>query len=362
MGAIGSTGTTAANALAAEADVVIGIGTRYSDFTTASRTAFQNPDVRFVNINVAPFDAVKHAGLSVVADAREALEALTRGARRATRVDAAYRDRQAELGADWDAQVEAAYTASGGHRRARRGLLTQNQVIGAGQRAVRPARRGGVRGRLDAGRPAQAVAHPRPQGLPRRVRLLLHGLRGRRRHRRHGWPTRTGDVFVMVGDGSYLMMADRAGHRGAGGHQDHRGAGAEPRLRLHRLALGVARLAAVRHRLPLPRRRHRPPGRREAAVDLAANAGSLGADVIEAHRRGARAGDQGRQGRTADGGPIVIHVETDPTVHAPDSDSWWDVPVSQVSDLDSTRRAHDAYTAHKDAQRPYLAPAERTDR
>ena len=76
LGAIGSTGTTAANAVAREADVVIGIGTRYSDFTTASRTAFQNPDVRFVNINVAALDAIKHAGLSVVADAREALEAL----------------------------------------------------------------------------------------------------------------------------------------------------------------------------------------------------------------------------------------------------------------------------------------------
>ena len=77
VGAVGSTGTTAANALAAEADVVIGIGTRYSDFTSASRTAFNNPDVRFVNINVASFDAVKQGGLSVVADAREAIDALS---------------------------------------------------------------------------------------------------------------------------------------------------------------------------------------------------------------------------------------------------------------------------------------------
>lgn len=80
MGAIGSTGTTATtNALAADADVVIGIGTRYSDFTTASRTAFTGEGVRFVNINVASLDSVKHAGYSVVADAREG----HRGARRA---------------------------------------------------------------------------------------------------------------------------------------------------------------------------------------------------------------------------------------------------------------------------------------
>src|SRR3954471_276955 len=77
LGAVGSTGTTAANAVAAEADVVIGVGTRWSDFTTASRTVFQDQGVRFVNVNVARFDAGKHAGLAVVADARAALTALT---------------------------------------------------------------------------------------------------------------------------------------------------------------------------------------------------------------------------------------------------------------------------------------------
>src|SRR5690606_4389093 len=77
VGAVGATGTNAANALAREADVIIGIGTRYSDFTTASRTAFQNPDVRFVNVNVARIDAVKHAGVAVEADALETLRALT---------------------------------------------------------------------------------------------------------------------------------------------------------------------------------------------------------------------------------------------------------------------------------------------
>jgi 3D-(3,5/4)-trihydroxycyclohexane-1,2-dione acylhydrolase (decyclizing) len=74
LGAIGSTGTTAANAIAADADLIIGIGTRYEDFTTASRTAFQNPDVKFININVAPIDAYKHGtSLPIVADARKAL-------------------------------------------------------------------------------------------------------------------------------------------------------------------------------------------------------------------------------------------------------------------------------------------------
>lgn len=81
LGAMGVTGTPGANILAREADLVIGVGTRYSDFTTASKTAFQNPDVRFININVAEFDACKHAALPVVADARVALEEVGTGGR-----------------------------------------------------------------------------------------------------------------------------------------------------------------------------------------------------------------------------------------------------------------------------------------
>ena len=76
LGAVGVTGTLAANRIAKDADLVIGIGTRYSDFTTASKTAWQNPDVRFININVTEFDAGKHHGLPVVGDALAALEEL----------------------------------------------------------------------------------------------------------------------------------------------------------------------------------------------------------------------------------------------------------------------------------------------
>jgi 3D-(3,5/4)-trihydroxycyclohexane-1,2-dione acylhydrolase (decyclizing) len=128
LGAIGSTGTTAANAIAREADVVIGIGTRYSDFTTASRTAFQNPDVRFVNVNVAPIDVVKHSGASVLADARETLEALLPSLDGYS-VAPEYRTRYAELDRIWTETVKSVYEpeipANGAG-----GLLTQNEVIG----------------------------------------------------------------------------------------------------------------------------------------------------------------------------------------------------------------------------------------
>src|ERR1700742_4944544 len=124
VGAIGSTGTAAANALAAEADVVIGIGTRYGDFPSASRTAFNDPAVRFVNINVASFDSVKLGGLSVVADAREALDALSAVLGDFT-VGAEYRSQAAELAQEWDASVSAAY-----HVDDDGGALNQSQVIG----------------------------------------------------------------------------------------------------------------------------------------------------------------------------------------------------------------------------------------
>jgi 3D-(3,5/4)-trihydroxycyclohexane-1,2-dione acylhydrolase (decyclizing) len=92
-------------------------------------------------------------------------------------------------------------------------------------------------------------------------------------------------------------------------------------------------------------------------VDLAANARSLGAHVITVHSSGElEAAIKEAKAAPGDGGPVVIHVETDPRVYAPDSDSWWDVPVSQVSELDSTREAYQTYTEHKATQRDYIDP------
>ena len=166
VGAIGATGTTAANALAREADVVLGIGTRWSDFTTASRTAFG--DARFVNVNVASFDAAKHAGVGVVADARAALEVRhsTRRLEHSDRIPRAGRAPGRGVGRDRRARLPPGQLAFAGAVRGDR----------HGQRRVRTARCGRLRGRFDARRPAQAVAHARPEGLSRRVRLLVHGL------------------------------------------------------------------------------------------------------------------------------------------------------------------------------------------
>ena len=156
---------------------MIGIGTRYSDFTTASKTAFRNPDVRFVNVNVADFDAAKQSGVRVVADARAALEQLAE-ALGGWSVDDDYRAEAARLNREWDAEVARLYSL--GHEP----LPAQSEVLGAVNDASAPRRRRRLRRRVDAGRPAQALADARSEGLPRRVRLLVHGLRDRRRARR----------------------------------------------------------------------------------------------------------------------------------------------------------------------------------
>ena len=205
MGAVGSTGTTAANALARSADVVIGVGTRWSDFTTASRTAFQSSGARFVNINVATFDAGKHAGLSVVADAREALTALTE-ALEGYGVPDDYRAEQAELWQDWDAQVEAAYhPPSSVTDQLAEGLFTQGAVLGCVNELTDP----------------RDVVLCAAGSMPGDLHKLWRVRDRKAYHVEYGYscmgyevPASLGirladdtrDVFAMVGDGGYLMM------------------------------------------------------------------------------------------------------------------------------------------------------------
>ncbi|MDT5180485.1 MAG: hypothetical protein QOJ95_4683, partial [Mycobacterium sp.] len=199
VGAIGSTGTTAANALATEADVVIGIGTRYSDFTSASRTAFNNPDVRFVNVNVASIDSVKQGGVSVVSDAREAIEALG-VALGDYSVSDEYRARTADLAAEWEATVSAVYKIDDG------AALNQNQVIGLANtlsdpRDVVVCAAGSMPGDLHKlWRTRDRKGYHVEYGFSCMGYEVAGGIGAKMAE-----PDR--DVFIMVGDGSYLMMA-----------------------------------------------------------------------------------------------------------------------------------------------------------
>jgi 3D-(3,5/4)-trihydroxycyclohexane-1,2-dione acylhydrolase (decyclizing) len=348
LGAIGATGSTAANAVAAEADVVLGVGTRWSDFTTASHSLFGHPGVRFVNLNVTAFDAAKQAGLALVGDARAGLAALAT-ALAGHQVAPAYRERVRALAADWDAVVERAYHPA--EPVAAAGTLTQAEVLGAVNEGTGPA----------------DVVVCAAGSMPGDLHKLWRTRDPKGYHVEYGYscmgyeiagglgvklaaPDR--EVVVLVGDGSYLMMATELVTAVAEGVKlvvvlvDNAGFASIGALSE---SVGSQRFGtAYRYRDPVT-------GRLDGdllPVDLAANAASLGADVLRVStvaqlRAGlAKARDSTRT--------TVLHVRTDPSVGAPDSAAWWDVPVAEVSELDTTRAARERYQHAKRAQRQYL--------
>ncbi|GAA2453577.1 3D-(3,5/4)-trihydroxycyclohexane-1,2-dione acylhydrolase (decyclizing) [Actinomadura vinacea] len=334
-GAIGATGSTAANALAREADVILGIGTRYSDFTTASRTLFARPGVRFVNLNVAAFDAVKQAGVPLVADARAGLTAL-RAALGAWTVVPFYRRETAGLAAGWNAAVDRAYRP--GHGRDHASLPAQSEIIGivnevSGPRDVVVCAAGSMPGDLHK---LWRTRDPKGYHVEYGYSCMGYEIAGGLGVKLAA-PDR--EVFVLVGDGSYLMMAQELVTAVADGIklvvvlvQNH----------------GFASIGGLSESVGAERfgTRFRLPG------DLAASAAAMGADVLRAATaekfRDAlvRARDSSRT--------TVVHVETDPLAPAPDSEAWWDVPVAEVSALESTREARARYEEAKKTQRPLL--------
>jgi 3D-(3,5/4)-trihydroxycyclohexane-1,2-dione acylhydrolase (decyclizing) len=344
LGAIGSTGTTAANAIAAEADVVIGIGTRYSDFTTASRTAFANPDVQFVNINVASLDAAKHAGVSVVADAREALHALT-GVLAGWSVDPAYRAEAQRLAAEWDAIVERSYHLDHSP------LPAQSEIIGvvnevSDARDVVVCAAGSMPGDLHKlWRTRDPKGYHVEYGYSCMGYEIAGGLGAKM-----ACPDR--DVYIMVGDGSYLMLAQEL----VTAVQEH--------IKLIVVLVqnhGFASIGALSEELGSQRfgtkyryrndETHRLDGG-TLPVDIAANAESLG---VRVYRAATTAEFRAALAKAKDhDGPVMVHVETDPLVPAPSSESWWDVPVAETAQLDSTNQARKTYDAHKATQRLFL--------
>jgi 3D-(3,5/4)-trihydroxycyclohexane-1,2-dione acylhydrolase (decyclizing) len=342
-GAIGATGTTAANELAARADVVIGIGTRWSDFTTASRTAFAEPGVRFVNVNVASFDAAKQSGVAVVGDARAALDALAL-ALAGWKTEPAYRKAAGELSARWQATVEAAYTTRHQPRPA------QSEVIGvvnevSGDRDVVVCAAGSMPGDLHKlWRTRDPGGYHVEYGYSCMGFEIAGGLGAKL-----AAPDR--EVFVMVGDGSYLMMATELVTAVQEGVKlvvvcvDNHGFA----------SIGALSESVGAQRFGTSYRYRGADGRLDGGflpVDLAANAASLGVYVLRT-----RTIEEFRQAlvkaQAADR-TTLVYIETDPLLGAPSSDAWWDVPVAEVAALASTRDARAGYEKAKQRQRPYL--------
>jgi len=344
VGGIGSTGSYAANELAKEADVVLGIGTRYSDFTTASHTVFGNPDVTFVNLNVARLDAVKHSAEPLVADARLGIEALT-AALTGWGTDQAYRDRTSSLIARTRAIEEECFHRGHGPRPAQTEILgALNQALGDRDVVINAA--GSLPGDLQQlWRARDPKAYHVEYAYSCMGYEVAAGLGAKMAD-----PSR--EVVVLVGDGSYLMMAQEIATMVSEGLkviivlvQNHGFASIGSLSE----ALGSQRFG-TKYRF-----RNGDSGLLDGEVlpvDLATNASSLGADVLHA----TSVDDFRNAMEKAKAAPrtTVVHVETDLYGPNPPGHGWWDVPVSQTSALDSTRAAYETYAAHKLAQRHYL--------
>ena len=354
LGGVGATGTLAANRLAAEADVVIGIGTRYSDFTTASRTAFQNPDVVFVNINVAAFDAYKHGSqLPVIADAREAITALS-GELDGHTISGAYAQRIAQEKSRWDSAVDDAFAPSG------LTLPGQPEIIGAVQSTSAPEdvivqAAGSLPGDLHKlWRVRDPLGYHVEYAFSCMGYEIAGGLGAKRGLLADGDDR---DVIVMVGDGSYLMLNTELVTAVAEGIkliviliQNHGYAS------IGHLSetVGSERFGTWYREYDSTARNFQ--GEQILPVDLAMNARSYGLDVIEIEPGASSIDDlkAAVAAAKASDRSTFIHINSDPLVYAPDGEGWWDVPVPQVSTLDSTQEARKNYLAQQAAQKPLL--------
>jgi 3D-(3,5/4)-trihydroxycyclohexane-1,2-dione acylhydrolase (decyclizing) len=344
LGAVGATGTLAANRLARDADLVIGIGTRYSDFTTASKTAFQHPAVAFININAAEFDSYKHAALPLTGDAQATLIALAALAA-GYRVEDAYASQIAELKAAWEAEVDRLFALDN------QPLPSQGEVIGAiwasaGPRDVLVSAAGSHPGdfhklwrthtpgsyHLEYGYSCMGYEIPAALGV------------------KVADPSR--EVYAYVGDGTYLMMpselvtavqegiklivvvADNHGFASIGGLSQSLGSGGFG-TRFRQRDDATDQLEGR----PLP-------------IDYAANARSLGADAVcvssLVHFR--QALQQARQSERT----TVIVVETEREVRVPGYESWWDVAVAEESSMDSVRQARRDYDEARKQERYFF--------
>lgn len=342
VGGVGSTGAASANHLAEDADLIIGIGTRYSDFTTASRTQFKNPTVQFLNINIKPFDAVKNGAEMMVADAREALTALA-NALADWHVSDEYAKKIAEERVAWAKVTDACYKTR------HHPVPAQTEVFGAlndmmGDKDVLINAAGSMPGDLQAlwraRTPDQyhveyafsAMGYEIPAAMG--VKMALP----------------ESEVVAIVGDGTYQMLPMELATI------------VQERLKVIIVLLqnhGFASIGGLSAAVGSQRfgTRYRMGGGSHTddgefvPVDIAKNAESWGLTVLKVTTI-----DEFKDAfRSAQAAPraMMIYIETSPDGPNPPSSSWWDVPVSQVSRIESTTSAYTAYEAAKREQRWY---------
>ncbi|WP_031005923.1 3D-(3,5/4)-trihydroxycyclohexane-1,2-dione acylhydrolase (decyclizing) [Streptomyces sp. NRRL F-5727] len=347
VGAVGHTGTAVANHLARTADVVLGVGTRWTDFTTASGTLFGHPSVRFVNLNTAAFDAHKQTALPLVADAREGIEQL-HALLDPHHVPAHYVHEYAEEKLRWEARVTAAYAAPDEDARP-----TQTQVLGV----------------LDTLVDADDILINAAGSLPGDLHKLWRTRSRDQYHVEYGYscmgyeiPAAIGvllaapgrPVWALVGDGTYLMnpteivtavqerlplklvILQNHGYASIGGLSE--AVGAERYGTDYRLRAADGGFTGP----PLP-------------VDLGANAASLGMRVLRP--RTIRDLREALADARAATDPTCVYVETetaDSVSGPPPAQAWWDVPVAEISTRPSAVKAREEYDRHVTARRRHL--------
>jgi 3D-(3,5/4)-trihydroxycyclohexane-1,2-dione acylhydrolase (decyclizing) len=363
LGAVGVTGTFAANRIARDADLIIGIGTRYSDFTTASKTQFQDPDLRFVNINVAEFDAFKHNAIPLIGDARATLDELS-AALDGFRVAREYEQKARQLHDEWDAEVQRIYDIrlqEEGHEHVSQGELIGAVNDGGQEDAIMVCAAGSLPGDLHK---LWRTRHPKQYHLEYGYSCMGYEIAGGLGIKMAA-PER--EVYVLVGDGSFLMLSAeiitsiQEGYKLIIVLMDNRGFKSIGSLSR---SLGTSGFG-TRYVFPTEasdyqadgERRERLPGDEIAEVeplpvDLAMNARSLGANVIEADSyadftaalEAAHAADR----------TTVIYIRNDRYVGVPGYESWWDVPVSEVSEIDAVNAAREEWEEMRAKERYFL--------
>ena len=349
LGAIGATGTLAANRLAKGADVVLGIGTRWTDFTTASHTVFGNQHVHFINLNVLGFDAAKNSGLSLVGDARAGIEALA-SRLRGYSVDRSYRDLATRLNKDWDREVGRLYALD------HQPLPAQSEVIGAvndaaGPRDVVVCAAGSMPGELHK---LWRTRDPKGYQVEYGYSCMGYEIAGALGVKLAA-PDR--EVFSLVGDGSYLMMSSEIVTAVQEGIKlvivlvDNHGFNSIGGLSRSLGTDGFGTQYRYRDQGSIGRDSEPDPGA-VLPIDLAANAASLGATAVKvktvAELRSALE-EAKRANRIS-----VICIEVDRYQGVPDYESWWDVPVAEVATVDAVKAARKGYEDSKKNERTYL--------
>jgi 3D-(3,5/4)-trihydroxycyclohexane-1,2-dione acylhydrolase (decyclizing) len=347
LGAIGATGTFAANRMARDADLVIGIGTRYGDFSTASRTAFQDPNVRFVNINVTGFDAAKQAALALVGDAQVTVAELAEQLGD-HQVEPSYRQQAERLHAEWDQEVERIYSVR------LEPVPSQGELIGAvnelgDPHGVMVCAAGSLPGDLHK---LWRARHPKQYQLEYGYSCMGYEIAGGL-GAKMAEPDR--EVYVLVGDGSYLMMSSEIVTSIQEGYKlmivlmdnsGYKSIGALSR------SLGQSGFGT---RFVYPRDGSLPGDDTSAdtlPVDLAANARSLGAHVINCSTY-AEFADALRAARGTDC-TTVIYIKNDRLDGVPGYDSWWDVPVAEVSEMPAVNEARRAWETNRARERYFF--------